>query len=554
MSNVEFENAIPAEFVLAKPTSTSRAILRKNLMEILPNEQTTFDPTGNSIMRFQVSSNSDVLSGPESYFRFDFEQTTASQDGNVLLDVGGIHCLFKNIEIRAIGSGILLQRYDAYNKYNAMQSLLLDDPNTIEFNAWPNLDSMPDNLNDVSYRDALQALTGTYAVATTGVITGTSSLLETELAEGDQIYIYGDAAGEVHVGFITSVTDEDTAEVSPAPAVAITAGAVMYKLAADSSSSLTPRARAGTGSKVTVTVKPNLSLLQHYLPLFLLSGGIEFSFELELAGRAFMGKHSASYIASESDDAMGYQITNPRMYAMMITPHPDIADEYVRQWQSADGLIYEIPSVRYRRYTGTATDQNVTISINPGVRSARKVYMVVQDSSLAEGSSTSSVANLYPACSEFQRDLITSFQVLIGSSEYPNRAIVLQASSDALATASVQESLELREQLKQVSGNAGPNRISWSDWRDAYPIVTVTTSPPTYESRHLIFGVDLSRDNGVNGSLTGTDLSVVPMLVQIERSAAHNDSSRMPGSPLHHFFILHDSFLKISSSQVSVMN
>ncbi len=543
MSNVQFENAIPTEFIVDKPASTSRSILRKNLMEYLPSEQTTFSPTGNNIMRFQIASNSDILSGPESYFRFVFEQTTTNHDSFAALDVGGAHALFKTIEIRALGSGILIQRYDAYNKWNAIQSLLMDDPAAVENNGWPYGDSLDAHLFQNDKRGALQLITGTgIAAITTGIVTGTSSLFTQEVEVGDELVISSTDTGDQQqiVGRVTAVSSNTALTITPAPILASTGNGVMYvrKLRAVAA----PRARAANGTSVTLTLKPNLSVLQHYLPLFLLSGGIEISFELETAGRAMYLLRASGLTSAEAQEAMGYQITSPRFYGMMVTPHPDIVDEHIRQWQSPEGLIYEIPSVRYRRWTGAVADQNVSISLNPGVRSGRKLYMVIQDSALSEGSSTSEAANSAHSTSLFLRDLVTSFQVRIGSSEYPNRALVCDA-----------DSFELREQLKQVCGNSGACRLRYADWREVN-LAPISATAATSEAKHFIFGVDLSRDNGINGALTGTDLSVVPLSLEIERSAAHNDSSRFPGSPVYHCFVVHDSYLKISSEQMSVMN
>src|SRR5690349_20393118 len=99
MSNVEFQNAIPSDFVLDRPVSTSKSILRKNLVQYLPSEQTTFDPSTSSIIRFQVASNSDILLGSESYFTFVFQQTNSNHNNYFTLDVGGIQSLFRTIEI-----------------------------------------------------------------------------------------------------------------------------------------------------------------------------------------------------------------------------------------------------------------------------------------------------------------------------------------------------------------------------------------------------------------------------------------------------------------------
>lgn len=513
---------MPAEFIVDKPASTSRSILRKNLMEFLPSEQTTFTPTGNNIMRFQIASNSDILSGPESYFRFVFEQTTTNHDNYAALDVGGVHALFKTIEIRALGSGILIQRYDAYNKWNAIQSLLMDDPQAVENNGWSYGDSLDATLLQNDRNGGFVQLTGTFtADSLAGAVSGSSTLFLMEAEVGDEVLLQSTNTGDVQFqyGVITAIASNTAMTVLPAPLLALDTGGTIYRRKARGV--VSPRARAASGTAITITFKPNISLLQHYLPMFLLSGGIEISFELESAGRAMQLLRGSGLTSAEAQEVMGYQITSPRFYGMMVTPHPDIVDEHIRQWQSPEGLIYEIPSVRYRRYTGAVGDQNVSISLNPGVRSGRKLYMVIQDSALAEGSTTSEAANTSHSTSLFLRDLVTSFQVRVGSAEYPNRALVCDG-----------DSLELREQLKQVCGNAGPCRLRYADWQQVN-LAPVSATAATSEAKHFIFGVDLSRDNGINGSLTGTDLSVVPLSLELERSAAHNNSSRFPGSPIY---------------------
>lgn len=551
MSNVEFQNAIPSDFVLDRPVSTSKSILRKNLVQYLPTEQTTFDPTTNNIIRFQVASNSDILLGAESYFTFDFQQTNSNQNAYFALDVGGIQSLLRTIEIRALGSGILLQRYDQYHKWNAIQSLLLDDPSMVDPQGAPAGDSLYAHYVAPGSAGSLIALTGTALTTSAGAITGTSTVFTKELKIGDEVVIKGtdiNSYPDCAIGRITAIASDTAATMTVGAATTMTTAGAIYKRAG--MYSIPARRLVGDGSVHTLAFRPILSLLNHALPLFLLKGGIEVSFELELPSRCVsLARDGIS--DSNCQSATSYQITGPRFFGMMATPHPDIVDEFINQWRSPTGLVYSIPSVRYRRWSSAANVGDDNLHFNPGVRSARKMYMIIQDSSMTEGASSGTAAMYPAACKKISmgiRDSVTKFQCQVGSSLYPLNGLDLD-----------QDSYELKEQLKNVSGNFGPQRLSPYAWQSnnasgnstAYLTAASTFA---YDASSYIFGADLSRDDGPNGSLTGTDLSVVPLDINLQRSQVHNASSLWQGSPVYHVFIVHDSFLKISSEQMSVMN
>ena len=60
--SADFQNAVPRNFLIPQPVSTSKSVLRKTLMEMLPNEQTTYSPADNNIITFNISSNISYLS------------------------------------------------------------------------------------------------------------------------------------------------------------------------------------------------------------------------------------------------------------------------------------------------------------------------------------------------------------------------------------------------------------------------------------------------------------------------------------------------------------
>ena len=562
MSNIEFQNAIPEEFVLQAPTSTSKSILRKNLMEVLPVGSADYSSGQNATIAFQISSNSDILCGAESYFRFDFRNTTNSavlipatqfQEPALAFDVGGINSLFKSIEVRALGNGITLQRYDDYNCYNALASLIYDTEQDVMENHVAGDDIDP---TESRFNRPVDCTTAAWTAAT-GTLTGVGTKFLQEGLVGKMIQV--SLATYSWTGLVRSVTNDTVLVMSGGPQADVGAtNADIFVLSLTSVGQHNWRRWfhsyiSSSGSHVVI-FKPRVSLLQHNLPLFLMKGGIEIIFELADGGRGIQVLEPTN-LATDSAATLAYTISRPRYFAQMLTPHPDIIDEYIRQWKSSTGLVYSIPSVRSRQISGSIADASGTsLNYSVGVRSARRAYLVVRPSTLAAGPAANAVANRANSVSAFPRTKIISFQSKIGSHEYPNRAV------QTLSTNTVQHS-EYSEAWKHLMMVAGPcrgnRRLKYHQFTSSginYYLVSNSSEDATtvQDSRHFIMAFDFSRDKGLNGDLTGADLSIVPLAIDLIRSAA---ASEYTGATfLYQLFVEHDSFLKISSEQMSVMN
>jgi hypothetical protein len=291
----------------------------------------------------------------------------------------------------------------------------------------------------------------------------------------------------------------------------------------------------GTHS-VTFSFRPLLSILRHHLPLFLMKGGIEITFELDSA---------ATFLSSPTGVAAEVSITNPRMMAMMVTPQQDIVNEYIREWRG-DGLIYSLPCVKYRSIEDSGAANEVAHQRHVGVRSARRVYTVFQDTLTSRGTRQ----RYHQSLSHFIRDYVSKFHMKVGSQEFPNRDIALNENS-----------FEMLEHLKNVSGSSC-TRIQPHEWQtspfNAASCADNSLTGPT--EKHFIFAVDLSRDNGVDSELCGSDLSVVPLELVFTRSKAHTETIANGGaawtSNLVHIgmHIEYDAFFKLSSEQVTIIN
>lgn len=541
-------------------------------MEILPVGQSTYKSGANAQIAFQISSNSDILCGRESYFRFEFKNTCSNTTvvptteftaASCAFDVGGINALFQSIEIRQLGSGITLQRYDEYNRWNALASLLYDSEQDVEQMACSGDDLIPGG----EVTDGARLLTSTTATATAGVTwTASSNTLvlsgaafRSEQNFGPDSIVTVNLAAGGWTARVVSVTNDTTVVLSNGPGanIACTSGAAgEYGTVSLLSPYYEPfrsnwrrhfHVYPGAGEVGHVVIfKPRLSLLQHNLPLFLMKGGIEIIFTLADGGRGIQLVEPVA--TADLSATLQYEIYRPRYFAQMITPHPDIVDEYIRQWKSPTGLIYSIPSVKSRRVNGPVADASGTsLNFTVGVRSARRAYLVVQPDSLAQAAPADIYGNLAPSVSCHPRTNIRYYQAKIGSHEYPNRPVQTLSGNSTQAA----EFTEAWQQLMMVAGPmVSERRLKFHHHHSKNYEYYASANNKVTDSRHFIMAFDFSRDKGLNGDLTGADLSIVPLMVDLTRSAA----SSFTGTYIYQLFVEHDSFLKISSEQTSVMN
>ncbi len=563
--SVDFQNIVPAQFALPQQLTTSKSILRKTLMEILPSSQQTFGPGANDWITFNISSNMDFLSGPESYIRFSLSRpsTDASvndQDQELIteplaLEVGGVNALFKTIEVRSLASGILLQRYDNYNRYYALKSKIHHKPHDVDVMGASYGDSI--STHRITQEPASMARfgVGTVSVNGVGTVTGTNTRFTSDVRPGDIMTVYVIGATPI-IGTVRSIASNTSLDMDCInPAVGGPASYSVRKMQVHNSARTefaACRVSAINGGAKIIEFKPMLSILQHQLPLFLMKGGIEIRFQLEDAYKAFTvgAPHDAYRGDLANYKNYTYNIDTPRFMAMMVTPSPDIVSEYVREWKSGSGLLYSIPSVRTRRVDGNSiSETSASYQTSVGVRSARKVYVMVQDSVLHESSDNYAYVN--NCLSTCLRDAISEFQFKVGSHNFPNRSV---KCSDNIFS-------EALEQLKIVSRSAG-FRFHLKDWAEtiAYP---VSDTASCVDANSFIISADLSRDNGMNSNLSGVDLSIVPLDLDLQRYADRSaaktrynvvHAGTSPGKPIYWFFVEHDSYLKIASDQMSVMN
>jgi hypothetical protein len=310
---------------------------------------------------------------------------------------------------------------------------------------------------------------------------------------------------------------------------------------------VTPSGRCiDSGNAQSVTCRLNMSFLQMHIPLFLLKGGFEINLELESFSQAFVGT------GANTDGT--YTITSCAFMGMLQSPHPDIVEEFAQQWRSPQGLTYLLPSWRVKSHRGDsgATASALSCQIYPGVRSARKMWVMVGDSTLSEASANSSAFRT-SSIDLALYDCINEYQARVGSYNYPYLKVDNRPVWNAVTETDSGSEVNMHALYETKNSqflNSGHNYVFGG---------AATDPTQDYHCHHKVMYVDFRRDNGSDDVLCGVDLSIVPLDFHYARTGiAHNATvgvaADLPGTPVLYFLIEHDAVLQLSAAQTIVLN
>lgn len=552
--SVNFKTAVPEIFTIPEPISTSKSILRKGYVTIPANENSTFNPNGGTTaITFNISSPNEIFIGSESYMRFTLQRTTSSAalDGYLSFDEGGAHSIIRRIEVNAVSLGVQIGKSDEYHRKYCIDSKIKQSPEQVEQFGHLYGDAVfpfeTERISGGHTWTSLQQGVGTLELSVAGVLTGTATFFTQQCKVGDMVRVVQATTGLVAEGRVLSITSNTVLTINWAGkefAAATTVAAYVLHSHVNKASRVLPSySDPAVGREYCIQLN-NSALLQN-LPLLVMRGGITVTIHLELPQNCLVieNYNSTTHTAVVASD-MGYQIKTPVFMAMMVTPHQDIRDEYIAQYNSKEGLLYYVPQYRYVRSTSSNTDalSNSSVQHGIGARGCRRFYAVQQDADLCNG--TSSLSWRHRKLSTFHRYGLTGFYVQAGALLMPQRAVKCDEYG----------SREAYQQLLQVA-QTSKVRFTPTEWQthanNAVSISNTAKSNATESA--FIMAVDLSRDNGGNAVLTGTDLSSVALDVKREGSVTPA-SFGFTGSCNIHMFIEYDAYLKISSDNVVVMS
>lgn len=615
---INLDHVQPQEYDLPNPVSNSTSILRKTQVRFLPNAQVIYTPNGNNIIEFTVSSPTEQLLLPESYFIAEFYRSdgTTMLDYNAVVDKAGVHSFFKSIQIRAAGANVQISEAREYNRFSNLTLPYNSSPFTVETKMGVEgmgryEDFMEEHLPDLHW--PLNGIASTTEIVRlsgdidTGLyftrIVNASSSFDLAIREkvGDPVainlFVYSPTEDPTNIYFttaalvaneaVTNATLKSTASIAKDHPIGsiisfetVQAKVVGYRgegilkveplnLRTSSTISLktslsylnTNRRRAsnrrrileksGEANRNYWIFKPNMAFFSYNFPLYTVKGGITFRLELERPELVFKTGLDPSTSASLN---MDYVIKRPRFVGMMSAPEPSVMRDTVSQWNSAEGLVYYLPSYLYRESQTMLESGNVAINFHAGVRSARSILLVVQMDHASQ-SVSSAVCKAVDSLSQTLRTKISTWQVQIGAHLFPMERLDITKTVSGIY---YNEALHRMMYMTQNS-NAW---IPYSEFNEEQYLYAKDndTRKTLKEAKNFMIWVDLSRSNTANSILTGTDLSLVPLQFNIERdeslpavTAVANDGGYGGTNLIYRAFIFYDQFLRMSSNMITTL-
>lgn len=558
-ATIVLPNTVPLGFVFPNTATTAKSIVKKDKIEIQPaNYAATYSYASNGRLQFNVSTNSAFLDGPESYIRCDFAVTLtaalttylATATGYdlqfneiVALDVGGIHSCIRNMTISSVSQSTRLEYSDLYNFNYAIKSCILENAMEVDQTGWVYGDSIGLGYQGQLFDRVIYLQRGLdYNPATAVTVTGGANIgiitvtvlagtvYSYDIQPGDMVYIelstvaaFADAAVSYSYEFmVTTITS--TTIVGYANGSDISAGANKIRnmfVRKRDCAAIQARTQVCNTLNHVLEWRPNSAILKHVFPLFLMKSGLFFDFELEnpvQCLRLLPPNHlDASYVTS----AVTYFLANAYFVATLITPHPNVMDIFVDQWNTERGLIYPIPSYICRPINGTAGAQSEVIRFNIGARSVRRINVVQVDQNISEANTMDTLCNF--SKSTWLRGGVKEYQFQIGAHNFPNNKVItlynVPQNGKTYATAT-----EPFQQTMIVNGATTKHaRMNREDWASIHNYsLRVSGVDIVNETAKFIMSVDLSRDNYGTGYLTGQDTSQIPTQLTVDRTEAYN--------------------------------
>ena len=121
-----------ASFPTSHYVTTSDAVLNHRLVEISPTSDIDYSTSASDIV-FPISAAVSMWDMQNSWIRGKLQVTVSNHANKLaLLEQGGIHSLFKEIEISAAATGVVLDRINNYNLCQAMESEIIHSPEYVD--------------------------------------------------------------------------------------------------------------------------------------------------------------------------------------------------------------------------------------------------------------------------------------------------------------------------------------------------------------------------------------------------------------------------------------
>jgi hypothetical protein len=550
--------------------SSSKHVLRRRLVEVIPQAQVSYSYSGNSEIQFDLNSPSDFFDMQNSYIRMDLtcDITNGGSDAaRKYLAEGGAHSLFRTLIIET-QSGVLLQRIDRYNKLYSIMSSASHSPEYVDHVLSRAGDSVSPAAEDVLSEPSMIEIDATAVTFTAA--TNTFAVLTADVARdieaGDLLHVVFNTISAGTLGTyslrVQSVTDTTVVVDDPdnqlltgnAAAGEIDHITVVKNQATRETDAV--RRYVANQDAIAVSFQPFAPLMNmsNWLPLFLIRGGIRV--------RLVMDRPEYCLAVPEEPTGAGFaganvQIDNPRYVCTFVQPDQTLSNQYVDIYRSK-GITYNYSGVRHFldiQSGGGAATHNM--QMNSNVRSARAVLGRVQNlrAETVTAATVDSGKSTY-TCDSIAQGLkshMSQYQFASGSERFPlSRPVDMTDFSNAEAFT------ELERVFKTLGAvNVSGKRFKPVQWAERSHFVNRFEATGATDSQRLIISADLSRDAT---PWAGLDLSLQPLQAELTFDAQSvitdldGSSNSANADRYFNMWLLYDQAVSISENGVLVFN
>jgi len=533
---VKFENIVPTNLLIDPPVSSAHAIDNKVIVDVYPNDQSEYSFDGNDKIVINLSSMESFFNGADSIFYSDISIDPLVNTDNIEIIPESLVHLFKRLTLFDENSNIILERLE-YPAFKDFLDLVLCQRQSNPAESVSNFrykESIDDTLlvpipynvvfdnNDltVTINDGLASSRMKFTVGDILVFEG----MEFEV-EGIDVTV-----GNTVLTLINSPPFTHTA---PGYSVSVRSGGRRANTSLTGIRFLDTEEDEHTNEGgYRLKMRFPFQLFKHQLPLYLMGSGIRIELELQKTSLVNGSPNPTLNYVADSDVIPPILFKNNVYRCSFVEPSKDIRRKFRHAFET-QGLLYYFRGYIVKRVTGFASEGSTFLQTSIGVRSARTVIAACIDSSQLDGDTQTVLRNR--PYGNFSANNITTFQFQVGSSRYPTN-LVQAADVDGYLT------------------TIFPNY--YMDQRDAYyPYETRigTTVVIRIDKRNFIMAADLSRDPKASGLLTGTDLSSLPLELNIQRNGTYSDYGHK-GIPVYMILVSYDAFFKIDTDGMTILN
>ncbi len=580
----------PAATLLKPLVSSSRYMVRARQQEMLPLQQTTFSPTTNTVIEFQVSSADSFIDWASSYIRIQLQgvqilNNTSALDTSTTLSEGGAHSLFRRVSLRSATGAMICEQLN-YNILAPMLSSALQSREQVRSVGASYGDSPSPwfEMDDQYIRAAWPSTSVAVAVQTTVAISGSTVTLQAAapLEVGDIILLGKAAYTETQLVQVASVTSPTVfiAAIAPGAVLGTTnvvwdgniiktpklyqsaryiaaqdfgaTGPGLTRASTDSATFSNKSIQPNLGGVTTSIMNPVASSAQgitlcfqpwmeyfrrlEWDPVFLVQGGFILSLELETQPARCLISNQA--VVTTFAGAT-FTIANPRLVAKMIQPTDKLKDQYVNLFKGP-GLFYSFRS--YAHYvTNDSISTNVTQQVSVGKRGVNHVLACIQaypEMTVGAGTLTDATGSTYTVDSLATR-------LSAGLQRYYFTALSLNYPLDNFIRLeydyyNAEPLAQLDYALSQYGSVLANHRFLPHEWMSIN-----TVSGTAQESKRLILAANFAKDES---PFTGVDLSQSPLQINMQFGSTYTCGGVASSLRYILLFVNHDNLAYYSSA------